>query len=116
MKLEMNGKQSSGKRTCHFDIKFFYITDLIQRKEIKIEYCPTDELLGDHMTKPLTGSKFLVFRKLTMNLRWSPFRDFKDRGTQPWNSGAARNASLDSAKLVVHFPHAKQPPHFLRDQ
>jgi hypothetical protein len=27
MKLEENGKSSSGKRTCHFDIKYFYITD-----------------------------------------------------------------------------------------
>jgi hypothetical protein len=29
MKLEQNGKASSGKRTQHFNIKFFYITDLI---------------------------------------------------------------------------------------
>jgi hypothetical protein len=30
MKLEMNG--SLGKRTCHLDIKYFYITDLINEK------------------------------------------------------------------------------------
>jgi hypothetical protein len=28
MKLERNGKESSGKRTRHFDIKYFYVTDL----------------------------------------------------------------------------------------
>jgi len=33
MKLEQNGKASSGKRTRHFDIKYFYITDLIARDE-----------------------------------------------------------------------------------
>jgi hypothetical protein len=27
MKLELHGKASSGKRTCHFDIKFFYFMD-----------------------------------------------------------------------------------------
>jgi len=30
MKLEQNGKANSGKRTRHFNIKYFYITDLIK--------------------------------------------------------------------------------------
>ena len=68
MKLEENGKMSSGKRTRHFNIKFFYITDLIQRKELSIEYCPTDSMVGDYMTKPLVGSKFVQFRNIIMNL------------------------------------------------
>jgi hypothetical protein len=37
MKLERNGKESSGKRTRHFDIKYFYVTDLISRDEVEIE-------------------------------------------------------------------------------
>jgi hypothetical protein len=68
MKLEMNGKTSSGKRTRHFNIKFFHITDLIERKEANIEYCPTDDMLGDYMSKPTTGAKFQKFRKSIMNL------------------------------------------------
>eukprot|EP00978_Attheya_sp_CCMP212_P032491 scaffold127229_cov35-Attheya_sp.AAC.1 len=28
MKLEANGKSSSGKHTRHFNIKYFYVTDL----------------------------------------------------------------------------------------
>ena len=67
MKLEMNGKASSGKRTRHFDIKFFYFTDLIKRKEMEVRYCPTDEMLADYMTKPLVGSKFIEFRKTIMD-------------------------------------------------
>jgi hypothetical protein len=43
MKLEMNDKASSGKRTTLFDIKFFYFTDLIKRGEIQITYCPTNK-------------------------------------------------------------------------
>ena len=62
MKLEANGKASSGKRTRHLNIKYFYITDLIQRKEVIIEYCPTDVMIADYMTKPLTGTKFFNFR------------------------------------------------------
>ena len=67
MKLELNGKTSSGKRTRHFDIKYFYITDLIERKEVTIKYCPTGEMVSDFMTKPLTGAKFHKFRKSIMN-------------------------------------------------
>ena len=68
MKLQNNGKLSSGKRTRHFDIKLFYITDLISRNEVEVRYCPTDEMLADYMTKPLVGTKFKLFRDLIMNL------------------------------------------------
>lgn len=67
MKLEENGKASSGKRTRHFNIKYFYITDLIQRNEVQIEYCPTDAMIADYMTKPLVGAKFFHFRDHIMH-------------------------------------------------
>ena len=70
MKLEENGKSSSGKRTRHFDVKYFYITDLIERKEVSIEYCPTEEMVADYMTKPLTGAKFYKFKQHIMNNGW----------------------------------------------
>ena len=65
--LENNGKYSSGKRTRHFDIKYFYITDLIERKEVEVKFCPSDSMLADYMTKPLVGERFLKMRKLIMN-------------------------------------------------
>jgi hypothetical protein len=68
MKLEQNGKASSGKRTRHFNIKYFYITDLIQQGELSVQYCPTDQMIADYMTKPLTGKKFEQFRREIMNL------------------------------------------------
>ena len=68
MKEQNNGKLSSGKRTRHFDIKLFYITDLISRNEVEVRYCPSDEILADYMTKPLVGTKFKLFRDLIMNL------------------------------------------------
>jgi hypothetical protein len=68
IKLEENGKESSGKRTRHFDIKHFYVTDLVGRDEVKIEYCSTDEMIADYQTKPVVGAKFKLFRDLVMNL------------------------------------------------
>ena len=56
-----------GKRTRHFNFKYFYITDLIQRGEIQIEYCPTDAMIADYLTKPLVGAKFTYLRNKIMN-------------------------------------------------
>jgi hypothetical protein len=69
MKLELNGKASSGKRTRHFNIKYFFITDLIHRGEVQTKYCPTDYMIADYMTKALLGRKFHQFRQAIMNLQ-----------------------------------------------
>jgi hypothetical protein len=68
IKLAEKGKESSGKRTRHFEIKYFYVTDLVGRNEVKVIYCSTDEMVADYHTKPLTGWKFRFFRDLIMNL------------------------------------------------
>ena len=67
MKLEMNGRASASKRTRHFNIKYFFITDLIERGEVEIKYCPTDDMLADYMTKPVVGTKFMDFRDMILN-------------------------------------------------
>jgi hypothetical protein len=67
MKLELNGRASSGKRTRHFAIKFFYFTDLIARQETQVKYCPTEDMIANHMTKPTDGSKFIKFRNNIIN-------------------------------------------------
>jgi len=58
----MNSKTSSGKRTRNFDIKIFYVTNLVERK-----YCPMDEIWADFFTKPLIGNKFGKDKKKIMN-------------------------------------------------
>jgi hypothetical protein len=58
MKLEIYGKSSLGKTTQHFDIKFFFMNNLIKQKHVKVEYCPSDKMIADYMTKPLIGKKF----------------------------------------------------------
>jgi hypothetical protein len=60
--LETNGKKSSGKRTRALNIRYFLITDQVEMGNVCIEYCPTDEMVGDFYTKPLQGEKFRKFR------------------------------------------------------
>jgi hypothetical protein len=66
--LEKNGRKSSSKRTKHLNCRFYFITDRINSDELSVEYCPTEEMVGDFFTKPLQGKLFYKFRKLIMNL------------------------------------------------
>ncbi len=43
--LEQNGKTSSGKRTKHIAICYFFVTDRIRAGEISPKWCPTGEMI-----------------------------------------------------------------------
>ena len=66
MRLEKHGRASSGIRTRHINIRYFFLTDRIRSGELDVIYCPTDEMIGDFFTKPLQGKKFIYFRDLIM--------------------------------------------------
>jgi hypothetical protein len=67
MLMEKNGRFSSGKRTRHINIRYFFVTDRIANNELTIEYCPTKEMIADFFTKPLQGTPFRMFRDWIMN-------------------------------------------------
>jgi len=60
--LETNGRASAGKRSRALNIRYFFLTDQVERGNLSIEFCPTNEMVGDYMTKPLQGEKFRRFR------------------------------------------------------
>jgi hypothetical protein len=68
IKLSENGKSSSGKGTRHINIRYFFITDRIARKEVAIQYCPTKQMVADYFTKPLQGELFYKFRDQIMGV------------------------------------------------
>jgi hypothetical protein len=53
--LEKNGKASRSKRTKHNNIRYFFITDRIKKEEVWLVWCPTGDMIGDYVTKPLQG-------------------------------------------------------------
>ena len=65
--LEGNGKHSSSWRTQHINIRYFFVTDWIQVKELTVKYCPMEDMLGDMFTKPLQGSEFRNFCDAILN-------------------------------------------------
>ena len=68
MLLESNGRKSPGKYSSHSNIRYFFISDMKEKGQLSIRYCPTDKLVADYMTKPLHGPKFNEFRQQIMRL------------------------------------------------
>lgn len=51
------------KRSKHIDTKFHFVKDLAERNEIRVTYCPTETMLADILTKPLTRVKLEQLRE-----------------------------------------------------
>ena len=66
MKIILNGRRSSGQKTKHMDNRYFWIKDRIGSENIKVEYCPTEKMVADFLTKPLQGNLFRKFRDVVM--------------------------------------------------
>ena len=61
-----NGKKSSSKSTRAINIRYFFLTDQIEKGNLTVDYCPTTEMTGDYFTKPLQGKLFEKLRKQIM--------------------------------------------------
>ena len=66
--IEKNGWQSSSKWTRHMNIRYFFIKDQVESKRVKIEHCPTTEMITDFFTKPLQGAPFRKLWDHIMNI------------------------------------------------
>jgi hypothetical protein len=88
MLLEKNGRASSSKRAKHINVRYYFVTDRIAKGELKMQWCPTTDMIADYMTKPLQGKLFRRFRDLIMGLA----------------SPAERIVGSDDKTCLVHFP------------
>jgi hypothetical protein len=67
LSLAENGYVSSSKRTKHIKAKYFFIRHYHCSGKIDLQYCPTEEMWADILTKPLQGSKFHLLWAFLMN-------------------------------------------------
>jgi hypothetical protein len=72
--LEKNGRILSSKQTKNIKAKYFLINDYYDAEEIDLNFCPTDEMWADVLTKPLQGQKFRDMRAFLQNCP----RDYDD--------------------------------------
>ena len=61
--LERNGRSSAGKSSHHINVCHCFIKDHIQSRNLEVKHCSTNDLITDHMSKPLQGAKFCVFAR-----------------------------------------------------
>ena len=64
--LIKRGKVSSGV-TKHISAKYYYSKDLISRNIIQFKYCPTELMIADILTKPLSRNQFTRFKNILHN-------------------------------------------------
>lgn len=51
------------QRCKHVDIKYHFIWSTVKDEKVLLEYCPTDQMVADLMTKPATKFKLIKFAK-----------------------------------------------------
>ena len=66
--IENNGKASIGKRIKHINMRYFFVTDRIQKVDVSVEWCPTGDMASDFLTKPNQGALFKRFRDIIMGI------------------------------------------------
>lgn len=60
--LNLIKDEKLSNRTKHIDTKYHFVKDYVDKKIIECVYCPTEEMLADMLTKPLSISKLEKFR------------------------------------------------------
>ena len=62
----MSRKRSSGQKTKHINNRYFWIKDKLVSEGIKVEYCPTEQMIADFFAKPLQGNLFRRLRDVML--------------------------------------------------
>jgi hypothetical protein len=97
--LEKNGQASCGKRTRHINIRYFFIKDRVAKQELRIEYCPTEDMLSDLLTKPLQGSQFRKLRDRVLNIHHNDATTFTSPAPQECvETSSPQDDTTDSIK------------------
>ncbi len=66
LSLAKNGYVST-KRTKHIKAKYFFVCHFHNSGELDLQYCPTEQMWVDALTKSLQGAKFCLMRAFLMN-------------------------------------------------
>jgi hypothetical protein len=66
IRLIQNNKPTS-QRTKHIDIRYFFLRDRNESKDLTIVYTPTQNMVADILTKPMQGHQFNRLRASLLN-------------------------------------------------
>jgi histone deacetylase 1/2 len=75
IKIMKDGRKMN-HRTKHMSVRYFHAIDCVAKGEIEIGYIPSEDMLADYFTKPLTGKLFYKMRDFIVK----PVCDTNDAG------------------------------------
>ena len=64
-----NGRNSCTGNSRHINIRYFFVKDRVDKKELRVEYCPALIMLADFFSKPLQGHLFRKLRDVIMGYK-----------------------------------------------
>ena len=70
-----NGKSSCGSKSRHIHIRYFFTKDVLERENIDVHHCASDNMVADFYRKPLQGKQFYHFRNLIMGHNTMPVEE-----------------------------------------
>ena len=77
VQLHKNHPFSVGSGSKHINIRYFFVVDRIDKKEVKMACCPTEEMVADYSSKPLQGKLFVAHRNTMMGMSTEEFQQYK---------------------------------------
>ena len=66
--MKNNGKDSSSKRTKYINIRYYFVTDLIEKYELSLDWCPKIDMIGYLITKTTQYEVFKRFQYQIMGV------------------------------------------------
>ena len=60
--IKLSGNSEHHKRSKHIDVRFHFLRDIVEKKQIEIVYIPSKDQLADILTKPLAKQQFCYLR------------------------------------------------------
>ena len=83
IRLAENGRSNSD-RTRHIGVRYFFVKQYLEDGSMKMEHCPTKEMVADLLTKPLQGDLFRTLRDMLLGYT---SRDGSDSSVGETNQG-----------------------------
>ena len=68
---------SIGRGSKHIHVRYYFVVDKVENKELKIIYCPTEEMIADYSTKPTQGALFTYQRNVILGVKEEEFNACK---------------------------------------
>jgi hypothetical protein len=66
IRLIQNNKPTS-QRKKNIDIRYFFLRDRTESKDLAVVYTPTQDMVADILTKPMQGHQFNQLRASLLN-------------------------------------------------